>query len=435
VSLRAILLLAVLVPCVPLSFFRPFFGVLAWTVISFASPQWYAWGAAYYFPSAQLIAIPTILGFIFFSNGWTRLISREAFLILLLWAWFTVTSIVASNTPLLETYAVHTWYRYQFISKILVMVLLTMGIVDSFARLRTLIIVTAACFTFYVVKALPWMIVTGGGYRLYGPPKTMVSDNNDLALALNMTLPMLFFLAHTETDHRVRRLFWFLFVVVILGVLCTYSRGGLLGLVAVMTLMILQVKQRIFLMPVLALVVLIVALFAPERWQDRMNLTKRDAVLDESAYSRINAWTFSWRLAQDYPITGGGFETFQQELFDRYAPNPADLHGPHSIYFGVLAEHGFVGLALYLALIASCFASTWRVRRIARRVGDDTAVSYAHMLEFSLVAFLASGLFLGRAYFDYFFAIVSFILILKRECFAAWRRMEAEDRPGIEAAA
>jgi probable O-glycosylation ligase (exosortase A-associated) len=263
----------------------------------------------------------------------------------------------------------------------------------------------------------------------------MVEDNNDLALSLNMTLPMLFFLAQTETDRRLKRLFWFLFVAVIFGVLCTYSRGGLVGLVAVLTLMILQLRQRMLLMPVMLLAITVVALFAPEKWKDRMNLTSKEATLDKSAYSRINAWTFSWRLAQDYPITGGGFETFTQELFDRYAPNPADVHGPHSIYFGVLAEHGFVGLALYLALIASSLASTWRVRRIARRVGDDTAAGYAYMLQFSLIAFLVSGMFLGRAYFDYFFTIVCFIVILKRECFAAWRSIDAADPSGAEAAA
>ncbi|MBA2258322.1 MAG: putative O-glycosylation ligase, exosortase A system-associated, partial [Acidobacteria bacterium] len=39
---------------------------------------------------------------------------------------------------------------------------------------------------------------------------------------------------------------------------------------------------------------------------------------------------------------------------------------------------------------------------------------YAHMFQFSLVGFLVSGLFLGRAYFDYFFAIVACIIILDR---------------------
>jgi hypothetical protein len=52
------------------------------------------------------------------------------------------------------------------------------------------------------------------------------------------------------------------------------------------------------------------------------------------------------------------------------------------------------------------------------------AVSYAKMFRFSLVGFLTCGLFLGRAYFDYYFAIVAFIVILKRVSFASWRNGE-----------
>ncbi len=77
--------------------------------------------------------------------------------------------------------------------------------------------------------------------------------------------------------------------------------------------------------------------------------------MDDSATSRINAWTYCWRLAKDYPVTGGGFEAFTPTLFYRYAPNPKDVHGPHSMYFGVLAEHGFPGLFLYLSLLVSVF--------------------------------------------------------------------------------
>ncbi len=87
----------------------------------------------------------------------------------------------------------------------------------------------------------------------------------------------------------------------------------------------------------------------------------------------------------DHPLTGGGFEAFTPELFTRYAPNPRDVHGPHSIYFGVLAEHGFIGLFLYLSLIGSCFLSLRSVRKYARLSGDERAANYASMLQFSIV--------------------------------------------------
>jgi probable O-glycosylation ligase (exosortase A-associated) len=142
----------------------------------------------------------------------------------------------------------------------------------------------------------------------------------------------------------------------------------------------------------------------------------RENAIDGSAFSRINAWTFSWHLAQDFPVTGGGFETFTKELFYTYAPNANDVHGPHSIYFGVLGEHGFVGLFLYLALVCSCFVSIHWIVKWGHFHGDEVVVNYGNMFRVALAAFLISGLFLGRAYFDYYFTLVACIVVLRRTC-------------------
>jgi probable O-glycosylation ligase (exosortase A-associated) len=144
-----------------------------------------------------------------------------------------------------------------------------------------------------------------------------------------------------------------------------------------------------------------------------MDFRNESALIDGSALSRFNAWTYCWRLAQDHPWTGGGFDAFTEALFDRYAPNPRDVHGPHSIYFGVLAEHGFPGLALYLTLALSTMVSLFQLGRRARYSGDQETHLYSVMLRFSILGFLIVGAFLGRAYFDYYFTLVACALILK----------------------
>jgi probable O-glycosylation ligase (exosortase A-associated) len=412
VSIRALLLYSILLPSLPVCFFRPFYGIVLWTIVAFASPQWYAWGAAYEFPIAVAIAIPTLAGALIFARKWNRLISSEALLLVLLLSWFTLTSIVASNTPLFQDHVLEMWARWQVVLKISLMALVTIVVVDTKARIRTLFIVIAACFSFYVLKALPLMITGGLTFRLYGPPKSMVEDNNDLGLALNMTVPILFFLAQTEVRTWLRRVFWGLLLVMVPGIFCTYSRGALVGLIAVVGVLFFQLKQRLLLIPLILLGVMVAVLVAPASWRERMDPT-REGALDNSALSRLNSWTFAWRLATDYPITGGGFETFTPELFARYATNSSDVHGPHSIYFGVLADHGFVGLGLYLGLLLSCFYTAHRIIRWAQWHGDEEVGSYARLCQLSLVGFLTSGLFLGRAYFDYFFTIVACLVILK----------------------
>jgi putative inorganic carbon (HCO3(-)) transporter len=419
VPVRDIIVLTFFAISLPVCFLRPFYGLLLWTVIAFMPLTGITWGPARSVPFAMAVAIPTLLGFFFFSRTWERVLSREFLLIVLLWVWFTITSFVSTSTPIFMHHAQDTWVRWEFVSKILLMTVFTMAIVDRFSRLRVLVLVIAGCFGAFILKTLPFVIITGGADRLYGPPNSMIGDNNDFALALNMTLPVFFFLAQTESNRWLRRLFGFLFVITIPTVFFTYSRGGLIGLVVVLGMMFFQLKRRLVLIPVIALGLAVALMFAPETWRQRMDPAGPNSV-DASALSRINAWTFSWRLVSDYPIFGGGFETFTPEMFLRYAPNPSDVHGPHSVYMGVLAEHGFVGLFLYLALLGSCFASTHRLVKFGRLEGVTRVVSYANMFRFSLVGFLTSGLFLGRAYFDYFFTVVACIAILKRMWQSEW---------------
>jgi putative inorganic carbon (hco3(-)) transporter len=415
VPIKGILLFIFFVGSLPVCLARPFYGILLWTVIAFLNPQsaLFYWSAANTFPWAVAVAIPTVVGFVLFGRGWKNLASGKVLLLGMLWIWFTITSLISTRTPLFIHHAADTWFRWDFVSKVMFMTVITIALLNSFARLRIFVLVMSGCFGYFILKAFPFLILTGGAFRLYGPEYSMIADNNDLGLALNMTLPLFFFLAQTESRRWAKRLYGFLFVITIPAIFFTYSRGALTGLIAVLTLMFLRSKRRILIIPVLGFGIVIALLFAPAAWKERMDPTRPDAV-DASARSRLNAWSYSWNLAKDYPITGGGFGTFTDQLFDIYAPNTRDIHGPHSVYFQILAEHGFVGLILYLTLVVSCFASIYRILKWSKFSGNDLAASYANMFFFSLIGFLISGIFLGRAYFDYFFSIVACLAALER---------------------
>jgi putative inorganic carbon (HCO3(-)) transporter len=378
--------------------------------MAFVNPQDLGWGLAQQSSPALLVAIPTLLGCLIFTSGWHRLFNREVILVLLLWVWFTTTTLNSSHDPAFAEKSVAAWYHWTLVSKILLMTVATVAIVNSWQRLRWLALAIAGSFGFLVVKNLPIMILTDGASRIYGPSYSMIADNNDFGLALNMVLPFFFFLAKTETDRRVRWLFMFLFLATIPAIFFTYSRGALVGLIVVLGWMLLQTKYKAILVPVVLLVLLFGAFLTPQAWRDRMST---DNALDESARSRLNVWQYSWALASDYPLMGGGFDAFTPSLFARYAPNPRDVHGPHSIYFGVLAEHGFTGLGIYLTLIVACFIGLGQIIRRARIRGDDLSISYAKMMRFSMAGFLASGAFLGRAYFDFLFSIVACVAVFR----------------------
>ena len=146
--------------------------------------------------------------------------------------------------------------------------------------------------------------------------------------------------------------------------------------------------------------------------------------LDSSARQRLVSWGTTWNFVMDYPIMGGSFRSLPNvDLFQRYQPEPLPegflSSGPHSIYFQTLGEQGFVGLALYLLLIASCIFSLRHLRRGARIVSSTNWVmTYADIIEASFAGFLVSGAFLGLADFDLFFQLIACTIILK----ILWRR-------------
>jgi probable O-glycosylation ligase (exosortase A-associated) len=242
-----------------------------------------------------------------------------------------------------------------------------------------------------------------------------------MGLALNMTLPIYYFLAVSEAKKWMKWVFGSLFIMTIPVIFSTWSRGAMVGLVTVFCslLTFVSLKQRLILIPVVATGIAVALVFAPEAWRQRMDPTRENAI-DTSAQARLNVWQFSRNLAADYPIAGGGFMTFTPELFTLYGPPGQRAMAPHSVYFQLLAEHGFVGLGIYLWMLGSFFLTARKLVKEARNRGDDTVRQYSKMLQFAVVGFATSGLFLGRAYFDYLFFIVACQIILKRVAADEW---------------
>jgi probable O-glycosylation ligase (exosortase A-associated) len=242
-----------------------------------------------------------------------------------------------------------------------------------------------------------------------------------MALALNMSLPILFFLARDEENPRLRLFLRFMFVCSIASVILTYSRGGLLGLAAVILYLAVYSRRKVLAGVMLVSSVLLVFTFAPTKWMERME-TIRQGTLDETAKERIVTWGFAWNLAQDYPITGGGLQAFPDvPLFQAYQPEPLpggyQAASAHSIYFQMLGEHGFVGLGLFLLLLGFAWRATRAIRKRASLVPSIRwMVPYSHMLEASLIAFMVCGAFLGRPYFDLFYQLIASIVVLKIIC-------------------
>ncbi|MGH7681979.1 MAG: putative O-glycosylation ligase, exosortase A system-associated [Candidatus Eiseniibacteriota bacterium] len=423
--MRDLLILSIVILGVPVAAVRPFIGILLWCWVSYMNPHRLTWGIAYDFPVAMVIGAGTLLGLMFTKDRERLPLERETIYLILLWITFAGTTIFAFSQQ-------EAWTRLEQISKILLMTFVTMMLVNSRERLRLLLLVITLSIGFFGLKGGISSILTGGSGRVYGPPGSFIEDNNDFALALVMVLPIFFYFAKEEPRAWLRHLLRITGVFSIVAAIFTYSRGGFLGLAAVGVFSLAKSKKKVWAAALLIIAVAIALFLVPQAWFDRMN-TIGD-LREESAAGRINSWHFAWNLAASRGIFGGGFGTFTEELFLKYAPDPYDFHAAHSIYFEMLGDHGFLGLTLFLGVLFATLGSLQGLKRRYVRWPQLNWVSdYANMLQLCMIGYMISGAFLGRAYFDLHYHLIAATVLLKvisrRDAQVLAEEAEAEAAP------
>lgn len=422
--MRGIVVLTIILGSLPYCFMRPWIGVLVYSWISFMNPHRYAWGIAHTFPVALIVALVTIMGMLLTRDKSKVPKDGPVVIIVCLWTLFVVTTLFALNPA-------GAWERLNVVSKILLMTFVTLILINHPTKLRYLFLTIALSIGLLGLKGAIWVAMTGGAHRVYGPSGSFIYDNNDFALALNMILPMLLYLAKDEPRQWLRVLLRVCFVACIVSVVFTYSRGGFVAMAFVSFLLLLKARYKSLAFFMLVIGALGVMLIAPEKWTKRMD-TIQTYEQDGSAQGRIMAWKTAWRIALDRPLVGGGFETFTERVYARYSPEADDVKDVHSIYFEILGEQGFIGLFLFLLLIASSYNRLRRLKWMIYPKPDlQWARHYPDMLQVSLVAYMVGGAFLGRAYFDLFYHLIASTIILRSLTVQA---LSAERAPAVQPA-
>jgi probable O-glycosylation ligase (exosortase A-associated) len=114
------------------------------------------------------------------------------------------------------------------------------------------------------------------------------------------------------------------------------------------------------------------------------------------------------QIARESPVVGGGFEIFRGNRVD----SAAGWRSAHSIYFEALAEHGYVGLAIFLALGIGTYLAAGSIIRRARDHPDLAwAGTLAAMVQVSVTAYAVAGLFLDLATFDLYYHLIAVVVI------------------------
>lgn len=404
--MRDYIVFAAVFGLLPFIFRRPAIGVMAFTWLSLMNPHRLTYGAAYNFPFAALVGGVTLLAMFTKADPKKLPMTPITVVLLIFMAWMSFTTLFAYE----PVRANGEWIR---VMKTLFFVLVSMAVLNTEKDIKQYAWVVALSLGFYGFKGGLFTIMTGGTSRVIGPTDTYISDNNDLALALLATVPLIWYLTLQAKQKWLRLGLGGLALLTVASVLGSYSRGALLGGGAMLFMLWLKSGNKLRTGLMVLMVIPLVFMVMPEQWFGRME-SINDYKADDSALGRINSWHFATNMALNN-ITGGGYLTFTPKAFALYAPDPNNIHAPHSIYFQVLGEHGFIGLALFLTFLILAWRCGSRVIKFCK---DKPELKWAGdlgaMCQVCLVGYAVGGAFLSLAYFDLLYDIILIIVLLEK---------------------
>ena len=191
--MRDLALTAFFFALLPFVLLRPHWGILMWTWIGLMSPQHLTYGFARSIPYALIVAVVTIVAMAISPEKKRLPLSGLVVTLLLFDLWMTVTTVLSIFPDL-------AWPYWELVIKIQLMVLLTMVMMQSKDRIKELVWVSTLSIAFFSVKGGIYTILRGGKVMIEGPGG-MISENNSVAVAFTMTLPLMYWL-YMQAERR-----------------------------------------------------------------------------------------------------------------------------------------------------------------------------------------------------------------------------------------
>ncbi|MEQ1631551.1 MAG: putative O-glycosylation ligase, exosortase A system-associated [Planctomycetota bacterium] len=419
-AFRDLLVFGIVLLALPLSFRRPFLGLLVFSWLAYMRPQDLCWGFARDMRMSFYVAMAMIAGWWANERGRRPFAKWDArsYMMIVLGSLVVISYAQARSQ---DDYV--TRYLFEFL-KIIVIALFTSGQVDTRERLRVMLLTIAVCLAFYGVKGGLFGILTGGATILRGPGG-MLEDNNDFALALVMNVPLLWYLGSSEGDRKwVRKASRIAIALTTMTVLLTHSRGAFLALV--FTAIWIAWRSGHLVRAGFGLMVCVMAffVFAPRSVIERMS-TIGDTT-DSSANARLTSWKVAARMIEANPMFGVGVRNFQSRYRD-YAQvakvDSSTTYVAHNSYLQIWAESGTVAFAIYIFLLLSVFVTCNRIFRMGKaRLDMRWAMDYARMMEATTVGFMVGAVFLNRGHFDLLYHWLALVTSLSAVGAANWLR-------------
>ncbi|HEY2132868.1 MAG TPA: putative O-glycosylation ligase, exosortase A system-associated [Acetobacteraceae bacterium] len=437
--LRSLWLLFLYVSFLGLSVPAPFIATLGYVWVDAFGPQNVAYVLLNQMPVAMIMGAVAVGSYFALDRRSPPPLSAEWMLMIAMVVWVNLTMIWAQVPGA-------AWEKWDWAFKTLAfasfipLVIRSRVQIEAFAQIYVFSL--AANFVPFGVKTL----ISGGGY---GANLGLLQGNSGLAeggllsTVCLMAVPLALHLSRFgQLIPRMKLTplaYWAVAGLAVATAIGTYERSALIGLVALVVYMWLRSRHKFGFGIVAVIVACLVIYSTSSAWNARIS-TIGNFEQENSAYIRILVWRWTLEFTASHPL-GGGFQTYlvdHIEVPGTQSSPPTIQFGRafHSVYFEMLGEQGYPGLAMFLLLTVLVFL---KLRRITKRARGDPqlewAADLADALQSGLAVFMTCGAFVGIAFQPAYWYFVAMSVSLSAYMWraenqaaapqAGWRRMAA----------
>ena len=246
--------------------------------------------------------------------------------------------------------------------------------------------------------------------RIAGRIKGLFENSNDLALHLVTMIPIAVGLGFSKRDPFRKLIYLGIAGVMTAAVIVTFSRGGFIGLVAVVLLMVRRFgrKNKSLTTAALVFAVIMFLAMAPGAYSGRLStIFSSSSDLTGSSSQRTEVLKQSVRVALRYPLFGVGIGCFPHK-------SPRNLV-THNAYTQVASEMGIAAMVVYIMFLVHPLRRLRLIENESYEHSDRSKFYYLSVgLQASLVGFMVSSFFGAVAYHWYVYYLVGYAVCLHR---------------------
>jgi probable O-glycosylation ligase (exosortase A-associated) len=327
--------------------------------------------------------------------------------------------------------------------KVVGFAILTAQMLSTRARIEAFVWIFVLAAAYFAVPGAIKVIISGGsggigtGDVVVGANGSFFGDRVTLSVVLGITLPFALYLRRQPIMLPARWQRWARLAMLgvaasfLIASIGTFARTAVFASGAALLMLGVRARRKFAAFGGVAVTILVLLVIAPENWFARMNLINAYQT-DASAMSRLSAWKWAWHYGLNHPIFGGGFGVFHLDAGSIFG-RPGWLEA-HNIFFQMLAEQGFVGLGLFVALLIATYRSGAVVqKRVRGRTDLAWAADLGRAVQIGIVAYIAGGMFVSIATTPFPFILAAIVVgtrdVVARELAVPARRRGAAAAP------